>query len=183
MSQAATIARPYAQAAFEYAQTDHALSTWQEALERLAEAVGFDEIKMIYRNPEVSRKDFISVLAALLKIEDNTPIYNFVRLLVTNKRLLVAPEISARFMELQHQSQDLMDVNVTTVVPMNDHEKARLGKRLQERLGRQVALHCQTQEDLLGGMIVQYGDKVIDTSLRAQIQRLARDLTVQTEVK
>ncbi len=178
MSQAITIARPYAVAAFEYALEQDALSKWEEALDLLAQAMSNKEIQAIYRNPEVARQDFMAVLADLLKLEKDTPIHNFVRLLMTNKRLLVASEISARFKVLKHQAQDVLDVNVTTSVTMSEDEKAKLGSRLQKKLGSKIALHCHTRDDILGGMVVQYGDKVIDASLKTQVERLAHDLIV-----
>jgi F-type H+-transporting ATPase subunit delta len=178
MSQAITIARPYAQAAFEFANEQNAVAAWQQALDSLAQVMANAEIKAIYNSVEISRKDFMAVIADLLKLEQDTPIYNFVRLLMTNKRLNVVSEISARFQALQLQAQEVLDVKVTTVVEMSEDERARLGERLQKKLGSKVILHCRTQKDILGGMVLQYGDKVIDSSLKTQVEKLAHDLIV-----
>jgi F-type H+-transporting ATPase subunit delta len=173
MSQTMTIARPYAEAAFDYAQSQGQVAAWATFLDKLSQIVKHPEIQSLYHSPKINREDLVGVIATLAKVEEKSPQANFVRLLMENKRLSAGPEIEKRFVLLQHQSQDILDVEMVSAVAVDDSQKAGYINKLSAVLGRNIVLHCKKQEDILGGFIIRYGDKVIDASIKGQLNKLA----------
>jgi F-type H+-transporting ATPase subunit delta len=173
MSQLMTIARPYAEAAFSYASEKGQADAWAAFLETLATVAQHKDIQRLYHSPKIGRDDLVQVILDLTKVKDGSSEANFVRLLIEKKRLLAAPEIQKRFVLLQHQAQDMLDIDMVSAIDISESEKAGFAERFKNLLGRKVVLHCTTDKDILGGFIIRYGDKVIDSSIKGQLNKLA----------
>lgn len=176
MSQLMTIARPYAQAAFQYAQEHGQLDAWADFLESLATIGQNQDIQRLYHSPKIERNALVGVIVTLAKVPSDSPQANFVRLLVEKKRLNACAEIAKRFVLLQHQSQDMLDVNMVTAINITDAEKTKFAQKFTSMLGRKIVLHCAVNKDILGGFIIRYDDKVIDSSIKGQLNKLAECL-------
>lgn len=173
MSQVMTIARPYAEAAFEYAQANGQIQSWAEFLENLA-FIGLNkDIQRLYHSPKIDRNDLLGVIVAVAKVPVDSSQANFVRLLIEKKRLTAVAEIARRFVLLQHQAQDMLDVDMVTAVETTESEQSGFAQKFAALLGRKIVLHCTTDKDILGGFIIRYGDKVIDSSIKGQLNKLA----------
>jgi F-type H+-transporting ATPase subunit delta len=173
MSQLMTIARPYAEAAFSYASEKGQTEAWAEFLETLTTIAQHKDIQRLYHSPKIDRDDLVKVILELAKVKDGSSESNFVRLLIEKKRLLAAAEIEKRFVLLQHQAQDMLDIDMVTAVDISEADKAGFAQRFTALLERKVVLHCITNKDILGGFIIRYGDKVIDSSVKGQLNKLA----------
>lgn len=176
MSQLMTIARPYAEAAFEYAQAHNEVESWAKFLDNLAFIGLNEEIQRLYHSPKIDREDILGVIATLAAVPVESAPANFIRLLLEKKRLNAVAEIARRFVQMQNQSQDIVDMKMTTAVDVTDTEKAKYAKDFAAMLGRKIALHCETDKNILGGFVVHYGDKVIDSSIKGQLNKLAEYL-------
>jgi F-type H+-transporting ATPase subunit delta len=173
MSQLMTIARPYAEAAFQTAQANGQLQAWAEFLESLAVIGLNDDIQRLYHSPKIVREDLLSVIATLAKVPEDSPQANFVRILIEKKRLAAVAEIAKRFVLMQRQAHDMIDVNMVTAIDTTDAEKTGFAQKFAALLGRKIVLHCTTDKDILGGFVIRYGDKVIDSSIKGQLNKLA----------
>ena len=98
---------------------------------------------------------------------------NFIKLLVENKRLSVLPEILAIFETLKSEAEKNVDVVVTSAFDLTDAQKQKIAAALKVRMGREIKLSCETNKDLLGGIVIRAGDKVIDGSARTRLSELA----------
>ncbi len=87
------------------------------------------------------------------------------------------PEISAHFEALKAETENKVDVVVTSASKISDKQKETIGKALRERLGRDVSIATEIDENLIGGAVITAGDVVIDGSLRARLEGLATALT------
>ena len=173
MSQAITAARPYAQAAFDEAQKLGELKSWSEMLSALAEAVGNADLQAVIRSPKVGAGKLSDLMLALTGGKVGQIAQNFIKLLVENDRLLVLPEISAQFEVLRAEAEKSVDVVVTSAYDLSDAQKQKVAAALKVKMGREIKLSCEVNRELLGGIVIRAGDKVMDGSARTRLTELA----------
>jgi len=172
MAEPSTVARPYAEAAFRLADGTGALAKWAEMLAALA-AVGQDSrIRAAVGDPNLPDAKvaglFISVLSGRLSGEAE----NFVRVLAQNGRLGLLPEIRTQFDALRNEREGMVEAEVVTAFELNQAQLADLVQRLEKKTGRKVKAKLTLDKELIGGVKVVIGDKVIDGSARAQLGAL-----------
>ncbi len=177
MAERATIARPYAKAAFEYARDANATAAWSGGLKAAAEIVADERVTALTKSPQCSAADLGDLIAGVAGASLSAPMQNFVRLLAENHRLLLLPEISAHYEELRSDVENTVDVEVISAVVLNAEQRDKLAQALSARLKRKVRMQNSVDAALLGGAVVRAGDLVIDGSLQGRLQRLATDLT------
>jgi F-type H+-transporting ATPase subunit delta len=176
MAEAATIARPYAKAAFMSARDAHALADWSKAL-HFSAALGADaRIADLLTSPKMSSDEIVSMYAGLGGSAIDAHWQNFVRLLSQNKRLDVLPEIVVQFELLRAEYENELDVEVTSAVALNADQQAKLIASLKTRFKREVRIRSSVDATLLGGAVIRAGDLVIDGSIKGRLQRLASEL-------
>jgi F-type H+-transporting ATPase subunit delta len=176
MSQAITAARPYAQAAFEEAQKIGELKAWSEMINAAASAIGNAELQSVIRSPKVKLEQLSSLMVTLSADKASQMAKNFIKILVENDRLLVLPEIYALFEALRAEAEKSLDVVVTSAYDLTDAQKQKVSASLKAKMGREIKLTCETSPELLGGIIIRAGDKVIDGSARTRLSELAAAL-------
>lgn len=176
MSEAITTARPYAQAAFDEAQKQNALKSWSEMLLSLSEAAIHPEVQALVSNPRVARKQVESFMEALLGSDASKQQHNFVRVLAENKRLLILPEIADHFETLKNEAEKTVNVVVDSAFELTSAQQDKIASSLKKRLGREIKLVCQINKELLGGVVIRAGDKVIDGSAGTRLGEMANAL-------
>lgn len=177
MAEKATIARPYAKAAFEYAREHNAFERWSQVLASASAVVADERIEKLLTNPRVGPDDLVALIAEAAgeALEDHSR--NFLATLAHNRRLGLLPEIAAQFEVLRAEIENVADVRIISAVQLNEAQRERFANALKKRLKRDVRLHCEVDASLVGGAIVRAGDFVIDGSLRARLDRLAGAMT------
>jgi F-type H+-transporting ATPase subunit delta len=176
MSNAITIARPYAQAAFEEAQKQDALKAWSELLLGLAEIVQNAEVQAVVSNPKVSKTKVAGLMEAFVGANANAQQRNFVRVLADNQRLLVLPEIAGLFEVLKAEAEKTVNVVVDSAFELSAAQQDKIVSSLKKRMGREIKLACNVKKDLLGGVVIRAGDKVIDGSALTRLGEMANAL-------
>jgi F-type H+-transporting ATPase subunit delta len=176
MAEAATIARPYAKAAFMWARDAKALPAWSEALHAGVALVTDSRIADLITNPHMSPDQVVSLFAGLGGGADEYW-QNFVRLLAKNKRLEVLPDIAAQYELLRARYENEVDVQVTSAVALSEGQKTKLATALKTRFKRDVRMTTAIDPALLGGAVIRAGDLVIDGSINGRLQRMASDLS------
>jgi len=179
-----TIARPYAQAVFELANESGDLAKWSAALDVAGELMADGQVVAYLGDPAFNngqRLEFLTGLfdkagAKMLAGQDKRGT-NFLKLLLEYRRIGVLPEMAAHFEALKADVENKVDVVVTSASPISDKQKDTIGKALRERLGRDVNIETEIDENLIGGAVIKAGDVVIDGSLRARLEGLATALT------
>jgi len=177
MAEAATIARPYAKAAFMSARDAKALPAWSEALQVGAGLVRDARIADLISNPKLSSDQVVSMFAGLGGAIIDQHWQNFVRLLAKNKRLDVLPDIAAQYELLRAQYENEVDVQVSSAVALSESQRAKLAAALKTRFKREVRMTTAIDPALLGGAVIRAGDLVIDGSINGRLQRMASDLS------
>jgi F-type H+-transporting ATPase subunit delta len=176
VAERATIARPYAKAAFEFARDASALAEWSQGLKAAAEIVADPRVAALTKSPEWSAADRVSLITDVAGAKLDAGMQNFVRVLAENRRLLLLPEIAAHYEALRSAVENTVDVEVVSAVPLDAAQADKLQRALSTRLKRQVRMRNSIDSTLLGGAVVRAGDLVIDGSLKGRLERLATEL-------
>ncbi|MGA9665549.1 MAG: F0F1 ATP synthase subunit delta [Gallionella sp.] len=176
MAEALTTARPYAQAAFEEALKLGDLKGWSEMLLSLAEAISYPEVRAVVTSPRFPRSQVEKLMEAMLGSQAKSQQRNFVRILVDNQRLLLLPEIVALFEALRAESEKTVNVEVDSAFELSSVQQEKIISSLKARMGREIKLVCKVNKDLLGGVVIRAGDKVIDGSTRTRLAEMANAL-------
>ncbi len=177
MAEAATIARPYAKAAFMSARDAKALPDWSKALQTGSALLADARIAGLVSNPKLGNGQIVAMFAGLGGQGIDGHWQNFVRLLAANKRLEVLPAITEQYEMLRAQFENELDVQVTSAVALNAEQRTKLSSSLKTRFKRDVRLSNTVDASLLGGAVIRAGDLVIDGSIRGRLERMASDLS------
>jgi len=177
MAERATIARPYAKAAFAVAREQGTLGRWSRWLETARDVVQSDEFQKLERSPGVSTAQLEGLIADICAADLEDSGRAFLRLLTENGRLDFLPEIATRFKELEAEDRNVAEVEVVSATVLDERQKERLAAALRTRLSREVLLTCTVDPALIGGAVVRSGDMLIDGSLRGKLERLETELT------
>jgi len=176
VAERATIARPYAKAAFEYARDTKSFAEWSQGLRAAAEIVADPRLAALTKDPQWSQADLVSIITDVAGSKLNPGMQNFVRVLAENHRLLLLPEIAVHYEELRSQVENTVDVEVISAIALNAAQQDKLATALSTRLKRKVRMQNSVDASLLGGAVLRAGDLVIDGSLKGRLQRLATEL-------
>jgi F-type H+-transporting ATPase subunit delta len=177
VAERATIARPYAKAAFEYARDAHAFSEWSRGLQVAAEIVADPRVAALVKNPHWTVDEIADFVTGVAGEALNAGTRNFVRVLAANRRLLLLPEIAAHYEVFRAQVENTVDVEVVSAVKLDAAQIEKLSAAINARLKRRVQMHNTVDAALLGGAVIRAGDMVIDGSLKGRLDRLRTDLT------
>ncbi|GAC1033922.1 F0F1 ATP synthase subunit delta [Pseudomonas sp. No.21] len=176
MAELTTLARPYAKAAFEYAQAHQQLAAWSAML-GLAAAVSQDTtMQQVLKAPRLTSEEKANTFVEVVGDKFDVPASNFVHILSENSRLVLLPEIANLFELYKAEQEKSIDVEVTSAFALNTEQQDKLAKVLSARLSREVRLHAAEDASLIGGVVIRAGDLVIDGSVRGKLAKLAEAL-------
>jgi F-type H+-transporting ATPase subunit delta len=175
MSNALTLARPYARAAFGLAREHGRLAPWSNLLGFAATIAADARVQELLGHPKLTLDD---TLALLLPSGDVDPNFRqYLAVLADNRRLVLLPEIADQFEALRAEAERVTKVTVTSAAPMGPDEAERLVAALKRRFGSEIALEQAVDPELIGGAVIDAGDVVIDGSLRGKLARLSAALS------
>jgi F-type H+-transporting ATPase subunit delta len=166
MAEIATIARPYAEAAFRLAQQRQAQTIWSEALARLAFVAQDPQAGALIGNPNVAPgqvEDLFRTVGG-----KDAEVGSFVRLLAENGRLACLPEIAAQFQTMKQAEEGVREGIIYSAFPLDEKQLRDLKTLLEGRFGR-LQLSVQVDPTLIGGVKVIVGDQVLDTSVSGKL--------------
>ncbi|KFN42378.1 F0F1 ATP synthase subunit delta [Arenimonas oryziterrae] len=173
MSQALTLARPYARAAFSLAREQGRLPQFSQQLGFAAVAVNHPLVQSVLGNPRLAAGELIDVL---LPADADASFRQFLVVLGENRRLPLLPEISGLFDQLRADAEKVVKATITSAKALDAAELAKLTDSLKKRFGREVEVSTAIDDSLIGGAVIDAGDIVIDGSLRTKLARLGAAL-------
>ncbi|OFZ99376.1 MAG: ATP synthase F1 subunit delta [Betaproteobacteria bacterium RIFCSPLOWO2_02_67_12] len=176
MAEPSTIARPYAEAAFRLADAQGKLAEWSAALANLAAVAADARVRSAIGDPTLSAPRIAGLVISVLDGKLSAEAENFVRVLADNRRLELLPEIRAQYDALRNEREGVIEAEVFSAFELDEAQLAGLIARLESTTGRQVKAQVRLDKELIGGIKVVLGDKVIDGSVRAQLGALENAL-------
>ena len=176
MAENVTIARPYADAAFELARGASALGPWSEALDRLAAAAADASMKACITDPKLSSDRLYQLFLDVAGAGFTPELQNFVRVLVDNERLQVLPEIRDLFVELKNEHEGVQEAEIASAFPLDNATLTNLKADLENRFKTRLNVTVSLDPELIGGVRIAIGDEVIDASVRGKLANMAAAL-------
>jgi len=177
MAELSTLARPYARAAFEYADSENALDAWLTELQLIAAVVAERAVQTLLSDParttEAQAETFVELCGDALGESRK----RFVHVLAENRRLGLATQIMEQFAALKAQREQTVDVEMHSPFEVPDEVRERVAQALSKRLQRDVVVNTEIDTSLIGGVLIRAGDLVIDGSVRGRLGKLAEALT------
>ena len=172
MAEPSTIARPYAEAVFKLADAQGKLAEWSTALANLAAIASDERVRATIGDPNVPVAKVAGLFIAVLAGKLSGDAENLVRVLAENGRLDVLAQIRAQYEALKNEREGVVEAEVYTAFEMAEVQLAELVARLEKNTGRKVRARVHLDRELIAGVKVVLGDKVIDGSARAQLGAL-----------
>lgn len=171
-----TLARPYAVAAYQRAKETGSTAQWEDMLNFLRIALDDPQLQQAAHNPRADKERFLAALFDLCHERLNDDGKNFLRLLVHNHRLGLMPSIRTLFSHYRAEDEGYIDVSVATAYPLAPDEEQDIAAIVEKLVKRQARLTVHQDASLIGGVVIRAGDRVIDGSVRGQLQRLEKTL-------
>ena len=204
MADLSTLARPYAKAAFDYANEHGVVNAWEDFLFIASTIVNDKAFHTMLDNPAVSAENKSAALtdlydtqvagdgeSAFKKLLSTTKgsndsasyckvspaLNNFVTQLAEQERLALLPEVYEHYRRHKAISLKQLDAYVTTAYPLTDAQREQMQTRLSSSLNASVVIHETVDSSLLAGATIKVGDKIIDDSMRGKLKQLKTQLT------
>ncbi len=204
MADLSTLARPYAKAAFDYANENGVVNAWEDFLFIASTIVNDKSFHTMLDNPAVSAEHksaaltdlydtqvagdgesaFKQLLSATKGASDSSSypkvsaaLSNFVNQLAEQERLALLPEVYEHYRRHKAISLKQLDAYVTTAYPLTMAQREQIQTRLSTSLNASVVIHETVDPSLLAGATIKIGDKIIDDSMRGKLKQLKTQLT------
>lgn len=164
----------YATALFELARDAGELDRAEADLNQLDAALGGSpELADLIRNPVYTRSEQGAAMAAVADRMGLGPLVrNVVALMASKRRLFALPQTIAQFRALLAEHRGEVTADVTAAHELSDAQRDALAAKLKDSLGRDVKLNVRVDRDIIGGLVVRVGSRMIDSSIRSRLARL-----------
>jgi F-type H+-transporting ATPase subunit delta len=170
------IAEVYARSLFEVAQEHDKLDVVREQLGAFADALAEDrELSVFFFSPYFSTQEKQDGLKRVVVDADET-VVNFLELLIEKHRMPVLFRIRREYDTMWERENKVLPVEITSAIELDEDIVKQLGDRISEQTGRQVELSSRVEPDILGGIVVQVGNAVLDASVRNRLEQLRRQV-------
>jgi F-type H+-transporting ATPase subunit delta len=169
-------ARVYAEALFDVAKKTGKLDPIREELGQFADAVEADrELQVFFVSPYFSSAEKIE--GARRAISGADPEFvNFLELLIEKGRTNEVFRIRRQFEQLWKHENRRIDVTVTSAVELDPAAVTKIGEEIERQTGRKVELASDVDEGILGGIVLQVGNMVLDASIRNRLEKLRKSV-------
>ena len=172
MLEKATIARPYAEAAFAQALEEGKLSDWSVMLNLLSVIVSDDNMRSVISNPNLDGEQLCQFIVDICGDKLTETGVNFVKVLIDAERIGLANEVFSLFEQKRAAAEGISDVDVVSAYPLDAAQVTAISESISKRLGKKIEINTEEDRDLIGGVIIRAGDSVIDASLRGRLKEL-----------
>jgi F-type H+-transporting ATPase subunit delta len=173
----ARLARVYAEALIALAAKTNEADAIGEELNTLAFGVFANNpgVENFFSSPAVSNKYKQAILGS--SFGGTSPLLQkFLGLLNQNRRLFLLRDIAGAYLKIRDTQAGRVRVTVRSATPLNEAQQDNLKKTLAEKLNKQPILALKVEPDLLGGLLVQVGDRIYDTTVKARLDNLRNHL-------
>lgn len=171
MAELATIARPYAEALFR--ATDPELAPSLVApLQQLAQVASEPRLREFADNPKVSARQVRELILGVLPAPLPAALQNLLQVVIENGRLAALGEIATQYQALVDARAGVSQAIVYSAFEISADQLADITAALERRFGRRLDTRVVIDPELIGGVRVVVGDEVLDTSVRARLERM-----------
>jgi F-type H+-transporting ATPase subunit delta len=172
---ATAAARRYAKAVFELAERDDQVDEWSRRIAAIRELLSDPEIASVLTNPTIATEQRFALISDAPHVLDPEAT-NLAKLLIESNRVRDVAEVEAEFERLADEAAGRVRATVTTAVELSPKDRDRVEDELSQRLGKEIRMQLVVDPRILGGLKLQYGDRLVDASISTRLQQLRRRL-------
>lgn len=172
------VSKTYGDALFKLALEENTIDATAEEAKAVLDAFAEnEELSKLLNHPKVTREEKIKVIENIFKKDFSDNMVGFLVIIVQKGRYNEIPAIFTYFLEQVMEYKNIGTAKVTSAVALTAEQKAAVEKRLLE-VTKYVEFNMDYKVDpaLIGGMVIRIGDRVVDSSIRTQIDSMAKDL-------
>ena len=171
---ATAAARRYAKAVFELAEDERGVDAWSRRLGQLRDVLADEHVRAVLTNPTIPTERRLDLVSDASLDPEAT---NLAKLLIESNRVPEMDGIADEFDRLADEAAGRVRATVTTAVELEPADRDRVAAQLSKQLGKEVKMLAEVDPRIVGGLKVQYGDRLIDASVATRLQQLRRRLT------
>ena len=186
MSQNIKIAKPYAQALYEYVSADKSIiQSWTTMLENAASLISCPDIVKLINNPYVMQKDILSVILDCFLSQESEfylegftkHMRNFLMIVAEHKRISILGDIYEQFMALINDAAGKKMAVLVSAITLAKKDQDKFAEKLSQKFGGKYSIDTQVDPDIVGGIAIEVDDVIYDASIKGQLVRLRNYLT------
>ena len=163
------VGRRYSKAIFEIAEKQNQVKEIYEMLNSAMVLYRTDkELKNFILNPLIDNEQKKSVLNEIFG-KDNSENLNILLYILDKGRMNCIKYIVAEYLKIYYRKNKILDVKATFTKELTDEQKKKLIDKLSQKTGKEINLEIKIDKDILGGGIIKIGDKIIDGSIRREL--------------
>ncbi len=167
----------YAEALYEIAAQENLVDKIEQEIKEVNSVIqsNTDLQKALY-HPQISSEEKKDLLNALWGRKVSAVTMEFLKLLVEKQREKILDDIVVSYVALANKARNIIEAKITSAVKLTDQEKGQLEKLLNKLTGKRSKISYFVEPSLIGGIVVQIGDRVIDGSIRNRLDTLREHL-------
>jgi F-type H+-transporting ATPase subunit delta len=171
-------AHVYAEALFEVARDRGKLDSIRDELAQFADALDANrELRVFFFSPYFSSAEKAEGLKRAIGGAD-PELVNFLELLIEKHRTAEIFRVRRHFEDLWKRENRRIDVTVTSATELDPTVVARIGEEIERQTDRKVDLASRVDAEILGGVVLQVGNMVLDASIRARLEKLRKSVAL-----
>lgn len=172
---ATAAARRYAKAVFELAEQEGQVDGWGRRIAALRESMSNPEVAAVLTNPTIATEERMALISESPHVFDSEAT-NLAKLLIESSRVRDIGAIQEEFERLADEAAGRVRATLTTAVELTARDRDRVEDELSKRLGKEIRMTLVVDPRILGGLTLQYGDRLVDASVSTRLQQLRRRL-------
>ena len=179
----AGVAKRYAQALFMLADESQNVDKIAQDLDLVCSTIyGNAELEEAFTGVQYSMRGKKNAIVEIFKNDVDQVVLNFLLLLIEKGRSGYLADIHTAYKALEDEKNGIADATVTSAFPLSEEDSNKIAKALEKRVGKTIRLKVVVDPDLIAGVRLQYGDKIIDGSVEARLESMRKRLITQDNV-
>lgn len=173
------VANRYAKALFEVAEERDAVDSIESQLTSVTHAIMENEdLRRVLLHPQVNGSEKKTLVNKLFEKEAGLEVMNLLRLLIDRKRESIIDEVLEAYTHMADFKRGILDVTVTTAVPLDEEEQQDLAQRLGNVLGKKLRMHIKVKKEIIGGILLRIGDRLYDGTIAGRLAGFRQEIKV-----
>lgn len=137
-----------------------------------------EDLQNVMSSPIVSTEEKKNVISKIFENNVNRTVLNFLKLLVDKNRFNILTSIVDEYKNTLDRQNGILELKLTSAIDLNDEEKENIKSKLKEILSRELELEWNTDSSIIGGLVFESGDNIVDCSLQHKLQEIQKEITV-----
>lgn len=173
------IANRYAQALIQQAQADNKLDAIAKDMQTIFDTCqSSKDLRNVLSNPIINGSQKLSALKAIFKTLDPLSV-NLITLVCEKNRENILASIADTFIMAYRAHQGIQKVNVESAVAADEKTLQSIKKYVMDKTGaKDIEMHTSINPAVIGGLVIKFGDNLLDTSIAAKLRNLKKELNI-----